>query len=197
MRRIAMFLAALVLGVSSAAAQTVGLFADPAGTDCSLEIPFPGNAVTAYLIVTIDGPATDGVLFGGFRIDGLPDGWSVTVESIDPEAVVGGDLFVEGIAFAYPDCATGRRILQTLSIQPTSAVENVTLAAAPHALAPGCGFEGGRCTEDFTPCPNLCGCGELWFPCFCLTPVPSTINGGPCVVSTEASTWGWVKHLYR
>jgi hypothetical protein len=191
-----MLLASLLLSASLSGAQTIGVFSDSAGTDCSLSIPYPGPPVTTYVIGTLEGDSAAGIILAAFGIDGLPAGWIATVTDVDPDATVTvGNVFEQGIQLAYPTCTSGRRTLLRLSILPTSAAENVTLHIVPHAQYAGCGFEGRACSVE--PCANFCGCGDIAIDCYCAQEVPGVINGPPCVVATAAETWGRVKRWYR
>jgi hypothetical protein len=189
----------LVAGLlpNAAFAHSLGVFADPLGTNCNLVIPYPGGSVTAYVVGTIDPSAVFGIGFGSFRIEGLPGGWIGSVVASGPDVnLVLGHPFAEGAAFAYPTCVGGTRVVLVLSITPSSSVENVSLAILPHSdpVYRGCGFEGQFCTA---PCPMFCACNGLGYDCRCVDSLPATINGRGCFVGTEARTWGRLKVTYR
>lgn len=106
---------------------SIGVSADPAGTDCNLVIPFPGAAV-AYVVGSIDGGTPNGVEGTSFRIAGLPTGWTAAVLTVDPAAsLLVGDPFGDGVAMAYPGSVTGNRVLFTLLIQSASPVSSGAL----------------------------------------------------------------------
>ena len=192
-------LGSTLVAACTASGQTIGVYSDALGTNCNLTIPYPGGAVTAYVVATTNGSVANGLTGTTFRVSGLPSGWTATVIATDPDAnVVIGDVFADGVAVGYPVCTTttaGRRVLLTLSITPSSLVENVSLTVLPHQPFWACGFETSGCIEG--PCPNLCGCGDMPIPCWCVEGVPTTINGPPCVVATQRETWERVKSLYR
>jgi hypothetical protein len=71
----------LAIWSTTATAQTIGLFADSLGTDCNIQIPFPGGSVTAYAIGTRPPSSTQDFKSFAFRIDGLPAGWNVSGDS--------------------------------------------------------------------------------------------------------------------
>jgi hypothetical protein len=179
-----------------ASGHRVGIFADSQGTDCNIVVPYPGGAVVAYVVGTIDATATLGVGAAAFRIAGLPAGWTASAAPGPGVALVLGNPFEEGAFVAYPNCVTGSRVLVTLSITPSSAVSNGSLTILPHTnpQAQQCGFEGSRCDD---PCSQFCACNDLGFDCQCAAPLPATINGGPCLVSAAGRTWGGVKATYR
>ena len=196
MKHLAWILVAALLP-SAALAHSLGVFADPLGTDCNLVIPYPGGSVTAYVVGAIDATATLGVQGEVFRIGGLPQGWTASVVASGPDInLVFGDPFVEGASIGYSHCVTGTRVVLVLSITPSSSVENVSLAILPHTnpQARWCGFEGQVCTE---PCPIFCACNGLGEDCRCVDSLPATINGRGCFVGTEARTWGRLKVTYR
>ncbi len=191
-------LGSVLLATSTASGQSIGVYADPLGTNCNLTIPYPGGAVIAYVVGTIDGSAADGVMAAAFRVSGLPSGWTSTIVAYDHDATVAmGDVFREGVAISYPQCTTTptRRVLLTLSIVPSSAVENVWLDVMPHAVFGGyCGFESPGCIPA---CPNYCGCDSMSPECYCAQGIPAVINGPSCTVATTKDFWGRVKRLYR
>lgn len=175
----------------------IGVFADPAGTDCNLAIPYPGGPITAYVVATIDGEAPDGVVAASFRIAGLPAGWTASISSVDPAANLAlGQPFVDGAILAYPGSVSGDRVLMTISIHPSGLVQNGALVILPHAdmFAQRCGFEGIPCGA---PCPRFCSFNGFGLDCLCAEPRGSTINGNPCVVSTRGAAWSRIKELYR
>ena len=176
---------------------SIGLFADPQGMDCNLVVPYPGGSITAYVVGTDEG-APHGVAGAAFRIGGLPDGWSGVVSEPGADVIVViGNPFAEGVELAYPESVTGRRVLFTVSITPNSSVQSVSLLPLPHTDATvqqSCGFEGIACSE---PCPHFCAFNGWGYDCLCAEPLPSTINGAPCVVGVRHSTWGGLKQIYR
>jgi hypothetical protein len=175
--------------------QTIGVFADSAGTNCSLEFPSLGFPVTVYVVGTLVGPASPGATSAILRIEGLPDGWTVDVTAAPSAVVAVGNPFDEGITLAYSSCLTNERLtLMTIDITPNSVVEEAELSVLTHSERPrGCGFEG----EDCGPCARFCGCGSLFIPCYCARGITSIINGGSCAVALSDKTWGHLKRIYR
>lgn len=188
---------AVALWSSAAHGHSIGVFADPLGTDCNLVIPYPGGPVTVYVVGTIDETAVWGVIGGGFRIGGLPQGWTGSVSAYGPgvNIALGNPFAEDGVLFAYPNNVSGHRVFLVLSITPSSPVEGVGLVILPHAdLYLPCGFEGYDCPE---PCPFFCAFNGLGYNCHCAESLSTTINGLPCTVATTNSTWGGVKCVYK
>lgn len=85
----------------------VGLYSDVDGTNNCLTIPAVG-VQDAYLVATLAGETSSGILGVELRVQGLPEGW-IGVFTPDPSIlVVIGDLFEEGVAMAYPTCQLGQ-----------------------------------------------------------------------------------------
>jgi len=171
-----------------ALAHSIGVFANPQGTDCNLVIAYPGGPVTAYIVGTIDGSEPLGVSSATFRM-GLPEGWIGSLLAVDP-GVSGayGNLFGEGIDLTW-DCVTGRRVLLTVAITPTTVVDNASLV-----VLPATNF-GNPCGE---PCPLFWSCNDgSGGYCLCPEPLRATINGAPCAVGIQSSSWGRVKGTFK
>ena len=186
MRRVAL---PLLISFWSQAAlgPALGVFANPQGTDCNLVIPYPGGTVTAYVVGTIDGSEPLGVSSANFRI-GLPEGWAGGVLAVDPGAAgIWGNPFVGGIDLTYNHCVTGSRVLLTVVIAPTTVVDDASVVILP-ATDP---FLGNPCGE---PCPLFWSCNDgSGGYCHCAEPLRATINGAPCSVGVQNSSWGRVR----
>ena len=173
----------------AALGHSIGVFANPQGTDCNLIIPYPGGPVTAYVVGTIDGSEALGASSVTFRI-GLPEGWAGGLLAVDPGASgIWGSPFVEGIDLTYQDCVTGSRVLLTVAIAPTTVVDNASLVILP-ATNP---FGGQPCA-----CPLFWSCNDgSGGHCLCVEPLRATINGAPCAVGIQNWSWGRVKGIFK
>ena len=58
--------------VATVQGQTLGLFADSLGTDCNIEVPFPGGPVAAYVVGTLENNEDHGAVGAAFRIELQP-----------------------------------------------------------------------------------------------------------------------------
>ena len=185
----------LALWISAPQAQTIGLFADPLGTDCNLQIPFPGSPVAVYAVATLAGPAADGVSGASFRIEGLPAGWTAVVAPGPNVTFMNGDPFSAGALISLDGCVSSQPlVLWTALITPTSYVENTELTVVAHATYPPmCSIEN-PCSQS---CPFFCDCDVWGGNCICAETLPSHINGDPCVVAVPQHRWGQVKQVYR
>ena len=56
----------IMLAASQASPQTIGVFADTLGTNPILEIPFPGNLVSVFVVAALDGLQPDGMTTSQF-----------------------------------------------------------------------------------------------------------------------------------
>jgi hypothetical protein len=194
-RRIVAILLILAMSASTASAQSIGVYADPLGTDCNLVIPYPGPPVALYVVGNLDGIWTEGVTSAKFRIAGLPAGWGTSITPDPSSNVVLGSLFGDGVAIAYPICFdTSPVVLFTVVVTPTSDAQNVNLSVETSLQFPNCGLDGGNCG---LPCPMFCGCIGFDTPCLCAETPVARINGPHCVVALEPNAWGRVKNLYR
>jgi hypothetical protein len=111
---------------------SIGVYADSSGTNCNLEIPFPGDPVRTFVVASLEGIIADGVVLSVFRIAGLPEGWTSEVIST-PLGMWAGDPFAEGVHIGYSTCMEDPSIvLMQVEITPTSSVQDVTLSVAPH-----------------------------------------------------------------
>ena len=141
----------VVLGVvcpQSTDAQLVGIYADSAGTNCNLSVPFPGAPVDVYVVFT------PGVMAGGlggasFWIDHIPDGW--TEEAFphpDASWTWGSPFGWEGAQITFSSCQHGTVVLYRVRLTPSSAVMNHALE-----LREGPNPAGVLCPRTFA-CPE-------------------------------------------
>ena len=188
----------VVLWSSAVLGHGIGVFADSAGTDCNLVIPYPGGSVTAYIVGTVDADASTCVGACSFKIQGLPEGWTASVSALGSNVSSAiGNVFADGIRMFFPDsCYIRTRTLLVLSITPSSAVEDASVALAPHTdpAMRLCGWDSRSCGE---PCPLFCVYNWFGYDCRCADHRLTTINGPPCVTGVRQSTWGELKKIYR
>jgi hypothetical protein len=185
--------ALLMLCATSAASQKLGIFADAAGTQCSLPVPFPGGAVNAYLVARTEGLEVP-VSSVNFRIVGLPPGWSAVVTPAADMVFHFGEAFGDGMVFVF-DClpVVSPRVLATLEITPSSSMSSVPLSLEHRiGVPPSCSDEWA-CTED---CVRFCGCDTFGGPCYCAETTELIING-PCTTAISHVPWGALKQRYK
>lgn len=184
----------MLAGVASA--QTIGVFADSTGNDCNLVAASIGVPVRAYVVVTVDHTQIDdGFTTSAFQIHGLPPGWQSAVIATPGANLALGNPFANGLLLARPNCERSTRyLIAVLELIPSSVATNQSLTVLAHPTYGNCGFESSGCSA---PCPLLCGCGDLFRFCECLTSVSTSINGASCQVATEKGDWGRLKRMYR
>ena len=162
------FLLATVVALlaSRAHSMNIGVFADAAGTDCSLAVPYPGNPTHVFVVVTLDDIAPDGIALGSFRIVGMPEDWTTEVISTPGASVAIGDVLQRGGFLAYSVCmGSAPQVLMELAITPTSAAENVAITVDSNL------DDDGNCfLNSCGPCPRFCGCAGVPA-CYCASTV--------------------------
>lgn len=189
MRKILTIALALTMCTSAAmAADEIGLFSDAAGTSC-VTSPAPFSLVTVYVIHS----STNGARVGKFKVNDLlgltPTGTGVTA------GFVSIGTYAAGIEIAYPNCQQGRWVIGTMGYfhQNEGMDCSRTSQVVPH---PSSELPGSVIAVD---------CGQPFG-----SVVPATggrfFGGtdaalcGGCIeppLSTQESTWGGVKALYR
>jgi hypothetical protein len=166
-------------GVPSAATSSgrLSLYTDASFTNCALADAAPG-VVTVYMAEWSDYGAT-GLRF---RIAGSPGFTGVWLSETSPFVTVGNSKTDLSIGFGL--CLTNRFLVLTMSYQMfgTSTCSQLSIVAAAGQREPIC---------------TACSFGE--YPCYGYDPLHVNCGGSfECnPVSTEPSTWGRVKSLYR
>lgn len=187
MKRLFMVVAALCLTATIAHADHIGIFAEPAGFDCTLNelVPFP-TTTPAYIVHKFNA----GSAASQFKVVNATPLFFASATS--PYLFL-GYLFTD-ISFSYGGCVTGDHVLMTLAFfyfgAPTTCESTLAVVAAPTSPLPGeiitvtCGppfdpeaASGGRAYVG----PESDAC-----PCICQCPHP-----------VRETTWGGVKALYR
>ena len=90
----------LWLWACSGSADSLGLFADSLGTNCVLNVPYPGPGLTAYVVGE---PPGDGAASTALRLVGLPSAWGGRLVSAPNANFVLGNLFAEGLVIGRTD----------------------------------------------------------------------------------------------
>ena len=184
--RIAILLFAVLPTCTSA--QTIGVFADSLGTDCRIDVAYPGPPVDAYVVFTGFDLEPAGVGTPVFRVAGLPDGWAVSF----PSTTVFGDVFTDGGHVLVPGCSTAERYAVKIRIVPSSETES-NLSVLPHSTNPQqCSIEHAC----LMPCPRYCTCAGFG-ECMCAQGLTTSINRDGCQVAVQQRAWSLVKRVYQ
>jgi len=189
--------AAAVLLLSFAtpsAGQSLGIFADTLGTNCSLQAPFPGGAVICHVVAKIDGvefPISAAV----FRIVDMPPGWIVSVMPGARTSAI-GDVLGDGVHVVFNGCVrpVSPLVLLTLILTPTSLVTNSSVHVSHHLTSPIVCSPEAACSAA---CARFCGCGGFGGPCYCAETTALVINGPPCTTQISQGTWSILKRTFR
>src|SRR5262249_36960467 len=99
--------------------------------------------------------------------------------------------------FAGAGVSEGSRLFLTLTITPSSSVDNVSLVILPNsnpAYQDCGGIEGRSCVEL---CPLFWASNGIASHCVCTESRTTTITAPPCVVGIQSSTWGRVKKTFK
>ncbi len=104
---------ACALQLRDAAASSIGIYADSAGTQACANVP-PNTPTTLYVIATVDGELSRGVSGAEFRIEvENPDGWFVLYTPPDDAVHIGKPIDADGeactgagVSLAFAECRT-------------------------------------------------------------------------------------------
>jgi len=178
---------ALCLGVGSASAASIGIYADLAGNVCHGTI-MPGVNPNLYVLALANGPAAGGITGAECRVDGLPPGWMAFATANSGTAL--GNIMAGGGNVAFPTCMPGQApngmvLCWTVFVIPTTVVGPTYLTVKQHSTTPT------------LPCPLVTLCDPPAYTPVCVSGGQFTINGGPCTVAVQPSTWSKVKGLYN
>ena len=184
----------LALGAGSAFAQSIGVFADPAGLDCdgTFTAGMPG---TLYVIARSGPQAPDGLTTVEFYVRGFPGSW-FAIPTYNPASNVNlGDMFkpspgpVERFNQAYPTCqpwVNGMITIATVTVFPQTVVPEtyltVEVANPPSNAA-------------YTR-PVMILCDPPVYTAVMVNGGQFIMNGRPCTVGVEDKTWSQVKGLF-
>lgn len=187
MRKILTIALALTMCSGVAMADTIGLYTDALGTDCSVA-PTAFGLVTVYVVHHADGGARVGKFKVNDTLGLVPTGTSVTA------GFVSIGTYAAGIEIAYPNCMNGAVVAGTMGYFYQLEVMNCTrtsqVVAHPASEIPG-SVIAVDCNQPFGNIEPATG-ARLW------GGADADLCGG-CVevVATQESTWGGVKALYR
>ena len=150
--RIATCVVALALGASSASAQSIGIYADPAAANCNITLP-PFTPTNWYIMATLGGAAAGGISGAEFRVENWPSGGFDTVTPNPGSNLALGNP----IAAVNPGCTVVGRDSDT----PPTAAAWVSRTTFPMELTcPRVSYRDGprlfvqtRPDTPFAPCP--------------------------------------------
>jgi len=168
MKKVLLLMLAVLMISSAAMAEHIGLFADQAGTNCTLA---PGFNPNVYLVESSLGGTT------GSRFKVVP-GAGNSIFAFNTSYVPIGNVSND-LSLAYGQCLTGQVVLGSLlmSLAGPGNLEVVAADAFPNIIYTDCLFgeypaTGGKAYVGVA--------GNCQFP-----------------IATQPSTWGQVKSLYR
>ena len=168
MKKVLLLMLAVLMISSAAMAEHIGLFADQAGTNCTLA---PGFNPNVYLVESSLGGTT------GSRFKVVP-GAGNSIFAFNTSYVPIGNVSND-LSLAYGQCLTGQVVLGSLlmSLAGPGNLEVTAADAFPNIIYTDCLFgeypaTGGKAYVGVA--------GNCQFP-----------------IATQPSTWGQVKSLYR
>jgi hypothetical protein len=173
----------------AAIADSIGIYADPAGASCSLN-PTAFGLLSIYLIHD----SNPGATVSKFKVNdllglGAPIGTSVTAGFPN----IG--TYTTGIEIGYTACRNGKILLGSMSyfyqLQPMSCLNHAEVVAHPASEIAG-EVIYVDCGQPFGTIHTAVG-GRAWGG-------PNSEQCGGCLpptVATSESTWGGIKALYR
>jgi hypothetical protein len=185
---LAALLLATLFHIPATAAQSgresIGLFFDADCSTCSATM-LPGEQRTLEIQAVRGGSTGQFDLAGAhFAVVGLPAGWTAECASNPTSTFALGDPFGDGASLLIPCTAGGCVPLYRCTITATTA-ETAYLSVVGHSEPQGC--------------PGGCACIAYCAPAAtaaCATGGQAIINGGPCTVAVQPSTWSQFKRLY-
>ena len=180
-------LAALTLAwPQCAAAQRIGLFADPMATTTRVCVPV-GFPVRAYLVFRQS--ASPGITGFEFRVLGLPTSWIAMSELCGPVPCIVGDPFGAGAYWAWGSCRLDD-VVPLLAVTFIAFEERSDVALAIGARVPP--------TNPTFDCPLVTRCDAPAFTRECVVGDQIVINNSElCPVATRQQSWSAVKALYE
>lgn len=189
-RVIASLVLALCLAVGSASASSIGVFFAPDGSDCDATIGGFSSG-TFHILGILGGDAAAGGVTGvEFRLVGVPGGWFLT-PTVNPvfNTVVGTSLAI-GYNLASASCQAGSGgVLNLFSISYFA-----TTAEPPSYW--GIDRHTNPSNPQF-PCPLMVLCDPPVYTKLCVGGGEARVNGGPCTVGVEETSWSTLKSLYN
>jgi hypothetical protein len=183
-RAIATLVTALCLATGTASAQSIGVFFDLGGNDCDATVAMFTPAAY-YILAGLGGPSVGGITGAEFRVDGTPGAWFPSATANPSANVTLGSPLTGGCNIAFPVCqAAGPVLLYTVNMFATSAVVNDYLSVGRHNTTPS------------LLCPVQVLCDAPVYTLVCVAGGVAIINGPPCTVAVEETSWSTVKGLY-
>jgi len=184
--RIALLLAALCLGSDPASAQSIGVYWDPAAATCNGNNA-PNTLNRMYILGIRGGAASAGLTGAELRVDGFPGNWFPTV--VPNSTVAIGSVLAGGGNIAFQTCQTGTGNVILLYTVDYFAVDSQTsvLTVLRHNTPSSPNFQ----------CPLMVLCDSPVFTKVCVTGSTGIVNGPPCTVAVETTSWSRVKDLFN
>jgi len=188
--RIALLLAALCLAAGSASAQSIGIYWDTSAATCNGNTA-PFSPGTMYVLGIRGGAASGGLTGAELRVDNFPVSTWFPSAVANPSANVAiGSLLGTGANIAFASCQTGTAnviLLYTVSYFATDVQSNRILSVLRHSAPSNPNFQ----------CPLMVLCDAPVFTKVCVTGSQGIINGPPCTVAVETTSWSAVKNLFN
>jgi hypothetical protein len=173
-----------------ASAQSIGVFFDTGATDCDATIGGFAPA-TWYIIGLLGGASAGGITGAEFRQDGTPAGWFMTPTANPLANLTIGSPTAGGANSAFPDCqqgAGGLVLLYTVGgFAATAAVPETYLTIDRHTTP----------SSPDRQCASQILCDAPVFTQICVGAGQAIINGRPCTVGVEPTSWSKMKALYQ
>lgn len=190
MKWVTIALVIILPGVTGAPArgQSVGVYFDPNATTCSIQIPQDGFGYFS-IIANLVGPAAGGITGIECRFE---------VQAVNfwtfwclPEAFPGCNEIIssDGARIVWPSCQPGtggllelgRYFFLTIGTTPTTYLRIVAHREPAN--------------PDLA-CPTMRLCDGPVYTSICVPGGQAIVNGPPCTVATQQSSWAQVKSLF-
>jgi hypothetical protein len=164
--------------------QSIDIFFDAAGTDCDATVPQPFSTGTIYVMARLGGPFADGITGAEFRITGAPTTWFYTQLCPCGE----GNVLREGVRLGSAVCQSTALVpLLSINYMAPTVPSEVYLRVEKHTTPSNPAFQ----------CPVLVRCDAPAFTLGCVAGGQAIINGPPCTVGAQPSSWSRLKLLFE
>ncbi len=187
-RIIASLVMALLFSVGTASASSIGVYFAADGSDCDATAA-AYTPLNWYVLAHLyqDGAAT-GMTGAEFRVSGVPTAWFHTITANPTASAVLGNLFT-GTNIAWAGCQTGPFVtLYSVSTFPTATpTAEMDWQILAHTTPSNPSFN----------CPVLVMCDAPVYTMVCVSGGEAFLNGRPCTVGVNPSTWTQVKTLFN
>lgn len=173
----------MALGVSSASAQSIGVFGDASCATCNLE--WTEFVQSTFYVNVVTGGDVQGIVGADFLLTddaGVLASGIVTVSPNPMTTVFLGDPRT-GTSLAFSTCQTGSCInLLRVDVIPIAPVPTATVSIEAHP-------------DTAEGCPIVELCDLTWI---CVAGGQAIVNDSshPCTIAVNHSTWSEVKGLY-